>query len=237
MDLLDTIKRETAHATRVLFRTPAFSAIALITLALGIGATTSIYAVLDEVALQPLAYREPGQLVSVLHNTTVPGNGESKWGLSAGGYFHFRKANRSFEDIGGYYTSTSIITDGRSPEEVRVARITAPIFPVLKARPELGRLIQADDDIPNAAPVVVLSHEYWQRHYGGDRNVIGKILQVARRAAKSSVSPSRDCRSPSRVRSRRRPISPDSVSTSGCRFSSIPPGHSTTRISIPASLG
>ncbi|HEY4133386.1 MAG TPA: ABC transporter permease [Gemmatimonadaceae bacterium] len=180
MNILQTIERESKHAVRVLLRTPAFSLIVFVTLALGIGATTAIYTVLDAIALRPLAYRQPEQLVSVLHNTTVPGTGEAKWGLSSAGFFYFRAHNRSFSELGAYTTSTTIVADGSAPapELLRVAYITAPLFTALRARAELGRLIDSTDDMPNAGNVVVLSDEYWRRHFGADRNVVGQVLQT-----------------------------------------------------------
>ena len=179
IEFFDTLKREIRHSTRVLLRTPAFSLIAFTTLAIGIGATTAIYTVLDAVALRPLPYRNADRLVSVLHPATVPGNGESKWGLSSGGYFLFRKENHSFEDLGGYTTASTIVMGSQSSENVRVALITSSIFTTLQAHAALGRLIDSADAVPNGPMVVVLSYEYWQRHFGGDRNAVGQMLRMS----------------------------------------------------------
>ena len=178
-DFLGAIRREVPHAARTLLRTPSFSAIAFITLALGIGATTAIYTVLDAVALRPMPYRSADRLVSVLHPATVPGNGESKWGMSAGGYFAFKNGNHSFEDLGGYTTSSVILLNTQGAEEARTAQITATIFSTLQARAAIGRLIEAKDDEPGAPKVAVLSYEFWQRHFGGDRGVLGTMLQTS----------------------------------------------------------
>jgi putative ABC transport system permease protein len=104
-ELFDTIRRETARSWRVLLRTPAFSLMALLTLALGIGATTAIFTVLDAVVIRPLSYRGAGELVSILHPATVPGSGERRWGLSTGGYVHFRENNHTLSDMGMYRTN------------------------------------------------------------------------------------------------------------------------------------
>jgi predicted permease len=178
-EFLSTLSRELRHAARVLLRTPAFSLIVFITLALGIGATTAIYTVLDAVVLRPLAYRHADRLVSVLHPATVPGNGESKWGLSSAGYFYFKAQNHTLEDLGGYRTGGTVINGAQSSELVRSAEITASMFSTLQAHAELGRLIAPEDDRPGAAPVVVLSFEYWQRHFGGDRAVLNTMLQAS----------------------------------------------------------
>jgi hypothetical protein len=179
MEILDPITRELRHSARVLLRTPAFSLIAFATLAIGIGATTAIYTVLNAVALKPLPYRNVERLVSVLHPATVPGNGESKWGMSAGGYFTFKAENRSFEDLGGYTTGSMIVLNEQGAEEIRTGNVTASIFSTLGAKAALGRLIGANDDKPDSSHVVVLSYEFWQRHFGGDRSAVGKLLQTS----------------------------------------------------------
>jgi putative ABC transport system permease protein len=179
IEILDTLGREIRHAARVLLRTPAFSLITFITLAIGIGATTAIYTVLDAVVMRPLPYREADRLVSVLHPTTVPGTGESKWGMSSAGYFYFKQQNHTLESLGGYQTSSLTVTGTGPAEPARVGVVTASIFPTLRARAALGRLISDDDDKPSGPDVVVLSYEYWKRHFGGDRAVIGQVLQTS----------------------------------------------------------
>jgi putative ABC transport system permease protein len=178
-NLIDAASRDVRHAGRALLRSPAFSLIAFATLAIGIGATTAIYTVLDAVALRPLPYRNVDRLVSVLHPATVPGNGESKWGMSAGGYFTFKNENRSFEDLGGYRTGDLVVLNGQAAEEARTAEVTASIFTTLQAHAVIGRLIAPADDRPGTSPVAVLGYDYWQRRFGGDRNVVGTMLQTS----------------------------------------------------------
>ncbi|HEX6966796.1 MAG TPA: ABC transporter permease [Gemmatimonadaceae bacterium] len=179
MELVHSLHRELRLALRSLRRAPSFTIIALVTLSLGLGATTAIYSVLDSVVLRPLPYRDAGRLVAVLHPTTVPGNGESKWGMSAGGYFQFRALNHTLEDLGGYRTSSAVLTgdDGR-PEEVRVGQVTSTIFTTLHARAYLGTLITAAEDAPNVPPTVVLSYELWRRRFSGDPSIVGKTIQL-----------------------------------------------------------
>ena len=136
------------------------SIVAILTLALGIGATTAIYTVLDSVALRPLPYSDAGQLVSVLHPATVPGNGESKWGMSAGGYFAFKGENRSFEDLGSCRASTVILCNGSDAELAQAGEITASVFTTLRAHAAVGRLIGVSEDTPGAPLVVVLDAEF-----------------------------------------------------------------------------
>ncbi len=179
MEFFDTMTRELRHAARTLLHTPAFSIIAFVTLAVGIGATTAIYTVLDAVVLRPLPYRNADRLVSVLHPTTVPGNGEAKWGMSLAGYFYFKQQNHTLEDLGGYQTGTMTVTTDAGAENVRAGIVTASIFSTLQARAVVGRLITPADDQPDSARSVVLSYEYWQRAFGGDRSVVGHVLQLS----------------------------------------------------------
>jgi putative ABC transport system permease protein len=181
MELRETIGREVRHAARVLLRTPAFSLIAFGTLAVGIGATTAIYTVMESVLFRPLPYPEPNELVAVAHPTSAPGSGPRNWGLASVGYFHFREHARSIRDLGAYRTGTLSVADaGRDAIEARLAQVTATLFTTLRARPHLGRLIDANDDrVGGPIGPVVLSYEFWQRQYGGDPNVIGRSIQTA----------------------------------------------------------
>jgi predicted permease len=179
MEFVRSLWRELRQALRSLRRAPSFALIALTTLSLGLGATMAIYSVLDAVVLRPLPYRHADRLVAVLHPTTVPGNGESKWGMSAGGYFQFRALNHTLDDLGGYTTSTTILTGGdAAPEEVRVAWVTSTIFTTLQAHPYLGTLITAAEDAPGVPSTVVISYELWHQRFGADPSIIGTTIQL-----------------------------------------------------------
>ena len=178
-EFTDMIGREVALAARVLWRTPAFSLIALATLALGVGASTAIFSVLDGVVLRPLPYRESDRLVSVLHPASVPASGERKWGLSFGSYLQFRNNVKSFADIGLYTTGGMSVVGEGDAELARVGVATPSLFTVLRARPERGRLFDRGDDFPDTASKVVLSHEFWQRRFGGDPAIVGKTIRTS----------------------------------------------------------
>ncbi len=175
-EFLGALWRETRHSVRVLRRQRAFSLVAFATLALGIGATTAMFAVLDAVLLRPLPYPEADRLVAVAHPATVPGSGERIWGISPGGYIHFARDSRTLEAFAIYRTFSTTVTSGGDAELARVADATHTIFDVLGARAEHGRLLGADDDLPGKPRLVVLSHEYHQRRFGGDPGVIGSQL-------------------------------------------------------------
>jgi putative ABC transport system permease protein len=177
-EFFTTLWRETQRSARVLLRQRSFSILAFLTLAIGLGATTAMYAVLDTVVLQPLPYAEAGQLVSILHPATVPGSGESRWGVSPGGYFHFRDQAKTVSNVGIYRNFSMAVTNDDLAELAQFAYITHGIFDAFRARAELGRLIDAGDDRPGAPQVAVLSHEFHQRRFGGDPGVLGTTLQT-----------------------------------------------------------
>ncbi|HEY0969723.1 MAG TPA: ABC transporter permease [Gemmatimonadales bacterium] len=179
LELLAAFRRETRRAARALLRTPSFTAIALVTLALGVAATTAIWTVLEAVVIRPLPYAQPEALVSIAHPTDVPGSGPSTWGLSAAGYFHYREHGRLLDDLGVYATGhTTVVADDRA-ERARSGAVSASLLDVLRARPALGRLIQPADDRPGATPVAVLGHHFWRTRFGGDPSIVGRTIETS----------------------------------------------------------
>lgn len=179
LNALREVPAELARVARGLRRAPLFSLMASATLAMAVGATTAIFLVLDAVVLRPLPYRQPAELVAVMHPTVVPGSGASIWGLSSAGYFHFKAQSRTLADLGAYYSSSVTVTGGDGGAEVvRSGVVTASLFTTLRARPVLGQLIGIEHDRPGAPPVAVLGHDYWRRRFGGDPGVIGRLLQT-----------------------------------------------------------
>lgn len=178
LDRLRDVQRELLVALRSLRRSPGFSVIAFLTLALGVGATTGIFSVLDTVVLRPLPYREAGALVSVLHPATVPGSGERIWGISPGGYFQFAEKSKTLQSFGIYRNFGVTVTNDNEAELVQTAFTTASLFTVLEAKAQAGRLLRAEDDRPGAPPVVVLSHEFLMRRFGGSA-MVGKMLETS----------------------------------------------------------
>ena len=178
-DLLGTVRSESQRAVRALARQPGFSMIAVLTLALGIGAATAIHAVLDAVVLRPLPYRNASELVSLLHPATVPGSGERRWGLSSGGYFHFKENAKALQSLGMYRTFSITVTGDGPAEVTQVGFVTPSMFEVMGAKPALGRLFTEEDGRPDSVRRVLLGYEYWQRRFGGDRSVVGTILSTS----------------------------------------------------------
>jgi putative ABC transport system permease protein len=168
------------HALRAFSRNPAFTMTAAVTLALGIGANTAVFSVVDRVLLRPLPYPESENLVMVAH--PVPGYGSGEWGLSQAGYFYFKQNSQLLSDFGIYRSPAVVLTGGDQAERVDVGEITASVLSTLQAVPVLGRGITPEDDVPGAQPVVLLSHDLWTRRFGGDESIIGRMILVSGQA-------------------------------------------------------
>jgi putative ABC transport system permease protein len=165
------------YAARSLRRSPGFVAVATITLAIGIGATTAIFALVHAVVIAPLPYPQANRLVHVGH--PVPGlNPEWKWGVSEAGFWHFLDSNRTFGGLAAFQGSGGVVSGDGDAEQVPGALATANLFEVLGARPALGRLLRWEDNEPGSPQVVVLGHEFWQTRYGGDPSVVGRSIDV-----------------------------------------------------------
>ena len=199
---MDMPHNDIGYAARTLRKSPGFAIIAMATLALGIGATSAIFSVVNAVLLRPLPYDDPGRLVLVwgdMRNRNV-----TDFPFPPGDYADLKEQGTMFEDVAAVVTGRQPLTgaDGE-PEQVRVAGATTNLFNVLGARVVLGRnFVEADgtpqpnapDDgnapagqqAPAAPPlpaISILSHEFWQRRYGGDRSIVGRTIQVGGQSA------------------------------------------------------
>lgn len=161
---------------RRLVRAPMFTAIAILTLALGIGANTAVFSVLDGVLLKALPYPHPDQLIGVW--LTAPGINITELTLSPSIYFTFRDENRTLQDVGLYTSDTASVTGNGEPEEVKSLDVTDGVIPILGIRPLLGRSFSRRDDSPGSPATLMLSCGYWQHRFGGDRAIIGRRLMI-----------------------------------------------------------
>jgi len=161
---------------RRLRRAPMFTFIAVLTLALGIGANTAIFSVLEGVLLKPLPYAEPDRLIGLWF--TAPGINIKNLNMAPSVYFTYLENNRTFESLGLYTGDMVSVTGVAEPERVRALDVTYGLFPTLRARPLLGRVFSAKDDSAGSPETVILSYGYWQRRVGGDRSVIGRRLEI-----------------------------------------------------------
>jgi predicted permease len=170
---------EITHALRRLIRQPAFTGPAILTLALGIGATTAIFTVLNAVLLQPLPYANAERLVYL--DTPMPGMGaDTRWWLARHEMFHFKQNSRILENIGVYQIDGAILVGDASnaSELIPTANVSATLLDVLGFKPHLGRLLTQDDNRFPDPRVVILGYELWSRRYGADRNIVGKTIPV-----------------------------------------------------------
>jgi len=161
---------------RRLGRAPIFTAVTLLTLAVGIGANTAIFSVINAVLLKPLPYPHPEELVAVW--LTAPGINIKDLNLAPAHYFIFREQSRTFQDIGLYMGHSVNITGLGEPEHASDLLVTDGLLPILGVTPILGRSFTRADDSPGSAATVILTYGYWQRRFGGDRSVIGKPMTV-----------------------------------------------------------
>jgi predicted permease len=161
---------------RRLSRAPLFTAITLLTLAIGIGANTVIFSVIEGVLLKPLPYRHPEELIGVWH--AAPGIGIKELNMSPSIYFIDREQSTTLQDIGAYDGDSLSVTGAGEPEHVRGLDVTDGTLPVLGVTPALGRLFTRQDDSPGAPQTVLLSYGYWQEKFGRASSVIGRSITV-----------------------------------------------------------
>ena len=175
-DAIDGLRRGLWLGVRTLLRTPGFTGLAIITLALGIGATTAIYSVLDAVVLRPLPYTAADELVAFKHPADVPGMGATKWAISPAGYHHLQRETRVLSEVGAFSGYETTIVGEGDAQRVPGASVTASLIRVLGFTTTIGRTILPADDVPGAEPVAVLGFDAWQTRFGGDTSIIGRII-------------------------------------------------------------
>jgi len=170
----------THHTLRLAWRrlaaAPLFTVVAVITLALGIGANAAIFSVINGVLLRPLPFQEPERLVGVWHE--APGLGFDLVNQSPALHFNYREENRVFEDVGMWDDADVSVTGLEAPERVEALYLTEGTLQLLRAQPALGRAFSVEDDSPGTPETVILAWPYWQRKLGGDAGVLGRKLIV-----------------------------------------------------------
>jgi len=167
--------RDLLYALRSLRRQPGFTTVVVLTLALGIGANTAVFSVVNGVILRPLGYPAPERLMFI--TSQFPGLGFDQFWVSIPEYLEFREHNGAFESVGAYAVgSVSLGTD--PPLRSVRAVITADLMPVLGVRPAAGRWFEAADEAPGAEPVTILSWELWQRAFGADPGTVGRTTMI-----------------------------------------------------------
>jgi predicted permease len=173
---MNRVLHDLRHGWRLLERNRGFTAVAVLTLGLGIGANTAIFSLVDTVLLRPLPYRQPDRLVLISESLPKMGTGEI--GVSAAEYQDYRSQNRSFAEMAAYEDEGFNLTGANQPMRVNAARVSASAFPLLGTSPELGRSFTQEEDRHGADKVTILSHALWERAYACDPNILGKTVRL-----------------------------------------------------------
>ena len=178
---IESIAADLKLVMRRLRRSPGFAATVLLTLAIGIGANTAVFSVLNSVLIRPLPYPESQQLVAMRLNAPgAPGltDFRDELRLSASMYLSFAAHNRTFQSMGVWLPGTASITGIAQPEQVNTAVITDGVLQTLDVPAAAGQWLTAEDQVPHGAQRVMLSYGYWQRRFGGDPGVVGRTINV-----------------------------------------------------------
>lgn len=178
---IESIAADLKFALRRLRNSPAFAAAVILTLAIGIGANTAVFSVVNSILIRPLPYPQPEQLVSLhLNALGAPGLADfrDELRLSASMYLTFSEHNRTFQSLGVWLPGTANITGLAEPEEVRTVLISGGVLEALGVEPAAGRWLNAADQDPHGAKSVMLNYGYWQRRFGGDKTVVGRVIEV-----------------------------------------------------------
>ena len=177
--IIEELVQDVRYGLRQLRRNPGFTFVAVLTLALGIGASTAIFTVMDAVLLKPLPYKDPQRLVLI--RESIPRILPEPVALPAPDVVTFEQQSHSFSAIGAFQNQQRDLTGGGGPERISVARVTASLFPLLGVHPLLGRLFTKQEDAPNQR-VVLLSYNLWQERFGADKNILGKTVALDRKS-------------------------------------------------------
>jgi putative ABC transport system permease protein len=173
---METLIKDIRYGVRGLLKRPGFTAIALIMLALGIGANTAIFSVVHAVLLRPLPFRDPDQLVIVWEDATFAGFPRNT--PAPANYVDWKTQNQSFVDMAASHETSFNLTGDGEPERVAAYAVNANFFPLFGVQPLLGRGFSDEEDRPGANKVAVLSYSLWQSRYGGDRQILNRDIQL-----------------------------------------------------------
>jgi len=173
--IIDAVAQDLRYALRMLAKNPAFTSIAIVAIALGIGANTVIFSAVDAVLLRPLPFKNPEQLVMIWENATHLGFPKDT--PSPANFLDWQKQATSFTGMAALVERSFNLTGVGEPERLDARRVSANLFELLGVRPLRGRTFAPDDDSPGSH-VVVLSYSLWQRRFGSDPSVIGRAITL-----------------------------------------------------------
>lgn len=175
--LLRNLLSDLRFSLRTLRRSPAFSAAAVVVLALGIGANTAIFSVVNAVLLRPLPFDDPSRIMQVWHVPPAQSfPGLTRFAVSPANYLDWRSQSASFEEMAAYGFRSFTVGGSERPEAIQAGAVASDFFPLLRMRPLLGRTFMPDEDRPGQDKVVVLGYNFWRDHFASDPNVLGRNL-------------------------------------------------------------
>jgi predicted permease len=173
---METLFQDLRYGLRMLIRNPGFTAVAIITMALGLGANTALFSVVNGVMLKSLPFQDPDRLMFILEtNAKFPPPGVSSSSLN---YRDWKEQNRSFQMIAARQGYTANLTSSERPEKIQGEKVTWDYFTTLGVTPISGRTFTEDEDKPGARPVILLSQGLWQRRFGSDPNIVGQAVPI-----------------------------------------------------------
>src|SRR2546429_6040554 len=173
---MGTLFKDIRYSVRSLLKRPGFTAIAVITLALGIGANTAIFSVVNTLLLRPLPFKEPTRLVQVWEADFK--RGQNTMDVSYPNFADWRDQNQVFEQIAAYSDKTFNLTDTAEPERIQGEIVSPSLFPLLGIKPVLGRVLLPEEDYPNKVFSVVMSERLWRRRFNSDPQIIGRTIKL-----------------------------------------------------------
>jgi predicted permease len=181
LPVIESIMQDLRYSARALRRDAGFTTFAVLIIGLGIGASSTVFSVLDTLLLKPLPFRDPGSLVWIANRTKMDGD-LSGATLQVGRMLDFRKRNNSFSDVAGYFAfygvGDSKLNENGKPERLSVVPVSQNFFPLLGVQPVFGRQFSADECKFNGPKAVLLSHGLWERRFGADRGIAGRVIRL-----------------------------------------------------------
>ena len=175
--VMETLLRDIQYGIRNLARHPGFTAIALITLTLGIGANSTMFSVVNAVLLRPLPYKTPERLVAVESINSRSGKA-SAGGVSPADFRDWKEQSRSFEQLAAYSGTAVDLPGEERTESIVGARVSVGFFPVFGVEPLLGRAFAPEEELSNGPKALILSYRLWQRRFGSDPSIVGKGVKT-----------------------------------------------------------
>ncbi len=173
---MEGILQDIRYGLRTLVRSPGFAVVAVLALALGIGANTAIFSVVNAVLLRPLPFRDPGRLMVV--ESSNPAKGYPEFAVSPPDFLDWKDQGRSFEGMAAFEATPFNLSEGSEPERVQGSRITAPMLGLLGVKPILGRDFRPEEDRDGSDLVVLLGHALWTRRFGADPAIVGRAVSI-----------------------------------------------------------